>query len=233
VAEVDQPARRAYRSNGREAQARRTRRRVVEAATAVFLECGWSGATVRAVAAEAGVSVPTIEALFGTKARLLKAAIDVAIAGDDEPVSVLERPWAAAASQAGNAQEFLSTVGGVLATAQERSAGLVLAAFEGAARDRELARLAEQMTAQRAATAGWIVERLLPLAPLRPGCSRGEAVDTVWVLMDPAVFDRLVRRLSWTPERYGRWFASSALRLLTPDIPPSQAASTAKGGTRE
>jgi AcrR family transcriptional regulator len=233
VVEVDQPARRAYQSDRREAQTRRTRRRVLEAAAAVFVEYGWSGATVRAVAAEAGVSVPTVEALFGTKARLLKATIDVAIAGDDEPVAVLERPWAAAAAQLGNAQEFLATVGGVVAATQERSAGLVLAVFEGAVRDRELAQLAEQMTAQRAATAGWIVEVLLRVAALWSGCSRSEAVDTVWVLMDPAVFDRLMRRPSWTPERYGRWFASSALRLLTPVIPPPRRTLTAEGGTQE
>ena len=233
MVELDRPARRAYRSHHRAAQARQTRRRVLDAATAVFLERGWSGATVRGVAIEAGVSVPTVEALFGTKARLLKAAIDVAIAGDDEPVPVLDRPWAAAASQADNAEDFISAVGDVLAAAQQRSAGLVLAVFEGAGRDHELAQLADQMIAQRAATAGWIVDRLRRLAPLRPGCSRAEAVDTVWLLMDPAVYDRLTRRPSWTPWRYGRWFASAALHLLTPDVPPLPPASATEGGIRE
>jgi hypothetical protein len=176
--------------------------------------------------------VPTVEALFGTKAALLKAAIDVAIAGDDEPVPVLERPWAAAARQAVTAPEFLSVVGGVIAAAQARSAGLVLAVFEGAARDQGLAELAEQMIAQRAVTAGWIVDGLLRLAPRRPGGSREEAVDTVWVLMDPAVFDRLMRRPGWTLQRYGRWFATSVLRLLTPDVRPSRPAPTDdEGGT--
>ena len=56
---------------------------MLDAATAVFLDRGYGGATIRAVAAEARVSVPTVEALFGTKARVLKAAIDVAIAGDE------------------------------------------------------------------------------------------------------------------------------------------------------
>jgi AcrR family transcriptional regulator len=209
------PPRRPYRSGRRAEQARETRRRVLEAATAVFLERGWSGATVRAVADAAGVAVPTVEVLFGTKARLLKAAIDVAIAGDDEPVPVLDRPWAAAARRAADAEAFLAAVGRVLAAAQQRSAGLVLAVFDGAARDPELARLAEQMTAQRAATAGWIVDGLLRLAPPRPGRARYEAVDTVWLLMDPAVFDRLTRRRGWTPRRYARWFADSVLHLLT------------------
>ena len=44
-----------------------------------------------------------VELAFPTKSDLLKAAIDVAIAGDDEPVPVLERPWAVAARAAPDA----------------------------------------------------------------------------------------------------------------------------------
>ena len=86
----DKPIR-SYRSSRREAGARRTRRRILEAAGSAFVVGGYAGATIRAIAAEAGVSVPTVELLFGTKTRLLKAAIDVAIAGDDEAVPVLDR----------------------------------------------------------------------------------------------------------------------------------------------
>src|ERR1700748_651979 len=87
-------SRRRYQSPGRAEQARRTRARICAAATAQFLAAGYAGTTIRAVAAAAGVSVPTVEAAFGTKARLLKAAIDVATAGDDEPVAMLDRAWA-------------------------------------------------------------------------------------------------------------------------------------------
>jgi AcrR family transcriptional regulator len=208
---------RAYRSSRREAQARRTRRRVLDAATAVFLERGFAGATMRMVALRAGVSLPTVELLFGTKGRLLKAAIDVAIVGDDEPVAVLDRSWAEAAVRADTAHGFLGVVAGVLGSAQERSAGLVLAAFEAASTDGELAELAGQLTAQRVTTAGWIVDQLARKAPLRAGCAREEAVDTVWILMDPAVFDRLTRQRRWTRRRYQRWFASSVDRLLLGD----------------
>jgi AcrR family transcriptional regulator len=187
---------------------------VLEAATAVFLDRGYGGTTMRAVAAGAGVSVPTVEALFGTKARLLKAAIDVAIAGDDEPVAVLDRPWAREAGKAGRLGEFLAAVAGALAAAQERSAGLVLALFEGATRDAELETLAAQLIAQREATAAWIVANVTRLAPLRQGCSLGEAVDTVWLLMDPAVFDRLTRQRRWNLQRYQDWVAAAIVRQL-------------------
>jgi AcrR family transcriptional regulator len=208
---------RAYRSSRREAQARRTRRRVLDAATVVFLERGFAGATMRMIATRAGVSLSTVELLFGTKGRLLKAAIDVAIVGDDEPVAVLDRSWAEAAVRADTAHGFLGVVADVLGSAQERSAGLVLAAFEAASTDGELAEVAGQLTAQRATTAGWIVDQLAGKAPLRAGCARDEAVDTVWILMDPAVFDRLTRQRHWTLRQYRRWFASSVDRLLLGD----------------
>lgn len=160
----------------------------------MFLRGGYAGATMRAIATEAGVSVPTVEALFGTKARLLKAAIDVAIAGDDEPVPVLGRSWADAALGAETAEGFLAIATGVIAAAQVRSAGLVLAVFEGSSTDPELAQLMAQLVAQRATTAEWLVDGVTRTARLCSGCARQEAIDTVWVLMDPAVFDRLTRQ---------------------------------------
>ena len=196
-------------------RARRTRRRIVDSATALFLERGFAGTTMRAVAAGAGVAVPTVELGFGTKARLLKAAIDVAIAGDDEPVPVLDRAWAAEALRARSVAELLSVAADVIAAAQSRSAGLVLAVFEGGRTDPDLAALATELTAQRATTARWLVDALTAIAP-----PHADAADDLWLLMDPAIFDRLVRHRGWTPKRYGRWFARAADALLYPGRTP-------------
>src|SRR4051794_26675321 len=206
---------RAYRSDQRAAAATRTRSRVLAAATGLFERQGDAATTVRAVAADAGGSVQTVEQVFGSKPRLLKACIDVAIAGDDEQVPMLERDWAAAARAATTPGELLAVVAGVIGPSQERSAGLVLAVFEGAASDEGLARLADEMTSQRRGTAAWVVRELRRTSPLR--ASEAEAVDTLWALMDPAVHVQLVRRLGWSRTRYERWFASSAEHLLVPD----------------
>jgi AcrR family transcriptional regulator len=217
---VDRQMSRTYRSAGREERARLTRRRVVDAASTLFLARGYAGTTIRSIAARADVSVPTVELLFGTKAALLKSAIDVAIAGDDEPVPVLERDWTVAAMAAQSANEFLAIGAGVIAAAQARSAGLVLAVFEGSISEPGLAELALQMTRQRTGTATWLVTTLSTKATLRAGNDIQDAVDTLWILMDPAIYDRLVRQRGWRTEQYRSWFARSARRLLIADAPP-------------
>ena len=105
LATGSRPTRR-YRSPRREQQARRTRARIIAAAADRFLARGYAATTMRAVAADAGVALPTVELVFGTKARLLKAVIDTAIAGDDEPVPMLARSWATRAESLTGAAEF-------------------------------------------------------------------------------------------------------------------------------
>ncbi|MGD9991639.1 helix-turn-helix domain-containing protein, partial [Pseudonocardia sp.] len=80
-----EPTRR-YRSTVRRERARHTRAAVLDAAREEFLTTGYAATSMRAVAARAGVSVPTVEQLFGTKRALLAAVVDATTAGDDEPV---------------------------------------------------------------------------------------------------------------------------------------------------
>ena len=57
----------------------------------LFLERGYAGTTLAAIAAEAGLSVETVFKGFGNKPGLVKAVFDVSIVGDDEPVPLMER----------------------------------------------------------------------------------------------------------------------------------------------
>src|SRR6201986_3377903 len=153
-------SRRRYQSPGRAEQARRTPARICAAATAQFLAARRRRGprTIGAGAAAAGVSVPTVEAAFGTKARLLKAAIDVATAGDDAPVAMLDRSWAAAAEATPDPEGFVIGF-----------AGVVLAALDAAAQDPEIGAVAAQLAGQREVMAAWLVDGLRQRAALRDG----------------------------------------------------------------
>jgi AcrR family transcriptional regulator len=209
------PHKRAYVSVARTQQAQLTRSRVIDAATRLFVERGYARTTMRAIAAEAGVSVPTVELLFNTKAQLLHVVLDVAIAGDDEPVPVLRRAWADEARSAHDVVEFLSVVAAVVRDAQVRSAGVLLAAYEAATSDPDIQVLIADRESQRQRTAGWIVDGVTARVTLRPGLDRPAAIEMVWLLMDPVIFSRLTRNRSWSTERYLSWFAESVTRLLT------------------
>jgi TetR/AcrR family transcriptional regulator, regulator of autoinduction and epiphytic fitness len=205
---------RVYRSAQRTAQAHHTRQRIVAAATEQFASAGYPATTMRSIAAAAGVSVASIELAFGTKAQLLKTAIDVAIAGDHDPVAVLDREWATAAQATATVHDFLAAVGRTLRPAMTRSAGLVLAAFDAAGTDPALSELAEQLSTQRAITVAWIVDGIRDRAGLREGITRRHAIDQVWLLMDPAVYHHLTRYRGWSPATYEKWFTDTVTRLL-------------------
>jgi AcrR family transcriptional regulator len=210
---ADKP-RRGYASATRTERAQNTRTRVIEAATRLFVQQGYATTSIRAIATEAGVSVPTVELLFGTKAQLLHVVIDVAVAGDDEPVPVLSRGWAADARSARNLADFLSVVAQVLSEAQARSAGVMLAAYEAAASDPDIQLLIMDRESQRERTTNWIVNGVVDRAGLRPELDRAGAIDTVWMLMDPVIFNRLTRHRGWSLDRYASWFADSVTRLV-------------------
>jgi AcrR family transcriptional regulator len=206
---------RGYRSPRRENQARQTRARILEAAARRFLAHGYSGTTMRAVALDAGVSLPTVELAFRTKARLLKAVIDVAIAGDDEHAAMLERKWATRAQSITGPAGFTAAFARVLTASAERAAGLAAAALEGAQADADIAAVAAQLMTQREVMAAWLVDGIMRRSALRAGISRAEAVDTVWTLMDPVIFRRLTEDRHWPPGRFERWFTESVTLLVT------------------
>ena len=207
---------RRYRSPHREQQARRTRARIVAAAARRFLDLGYAGTTMRAVAADAGVALPTVELAVGTKARLLKAVIDTAIAGDAEPVPMLAREWAAQAEAAAGAAEFAAVFARQLAESAQRAAGLTLVALEAARNDADIAAVAAQLVNQRAVMAAWLVDGLRQRSPLRTGVDREAAAASVWALMDPALFCRLTVDQRWSADRFRDWFADAVVRLLLP-----------------
>jgi len=166
-----------------------------------------------------------VELVFGTKARLLKAVIDTAIAGDDEPVPMLARQWATRAESMIAAAEFAAAFAQQLTDSAQRAAGLTLVALEAARADEDIAAVAAQLMTQRQVMAAWLVDGLLRRSPLREGVDRAAATDTVWALMDPALFCRLTGDRNWRPARFGRWFTDATLRLLL--LVPGQQATPA------
>lgn len=203
-----------YRSELRTAQALETRRSIVAAATRLFVADGFGATTIDAVAEAAGVSRKTVFTAIGGKVELLKLALDWAVAGDDQTVALSDRvairrwmgqadPRALLTGLAGNLAEIGARVGPLYA-ALEAAAGLDPAARE----------LVEESRRHRLDDARKVVRRLRDLKALTTDVTHQEAVDLVWLAMDPGLFDRLVRGRRWSTSRFEEWLGQNLCRQL-------------------
>ena len=192
---------RTYRSPRRALQAQQTRTAVLAACRALFAERGWAATGVRDIATAAGVSVETVYATLGGKVALLTAALDGAVAGDDEPVPLAERPMFLALG-AGSLAERTAAAVALITDIHVRTIGLQRALREGAGGEPALAALLAAQEENRRASTG----QGMALVLRRPIDERER--DLFWAQTCPEVFDALVNRSGWSAEQYAEWVAS-------------------------
>ncbi len=208
--------RRRYDSSRRQEQASENRRAVLEAARRMFLERGYAGTTVGAIAAEARVSVETVYKAFGNKAGLVKAVVDVAIVGDDEPVPMLQRDRVRRMEAETDPRRKLTMYGEHLAESAPRRVPVELLVRAAAASDPGAARVWEELERERLTGMGFFARHLHEGGHLRPGVTVDEARDVLWTCNSAEVYDLLVLRRGWSAERYGRWVAGALAAALLP-----------------
>src|SRR3954454_15868674 len=83
--------RRPDRSAKREAAALQTRRKIRDAAETLFLRDGYARTSMKAIAAQAGVSEKTMYLASATRSGLVHGAIEAAVRGDEPPATLAER----------------------------------------------------------------------------------------------------------------------------------------------
>ena len=199
-------AKRSYESPRRRASAADTRLAVIAAATRLFTERGWA-TSVRDIAREAGVAVETVYSVVGSKRELLKVAMDVAIVGDDEPISLAERHEFAALGE-GDRPTRLASAAAMMADQYSRVAALHHALEQGAETDEELAVLKRHAHEQQLTT---FAEGLTLALGRRPD---PELVDGLQAIGSPATYLHLIRMAGWTQEQYQQWLGQTMLRLV-------------------
>ena len=203
-----------YRSELRTAQARQTRRSIVSAAARLFVNDGYGATTIDAVAEAAGVSRKTVFTAVGGKLELLKAALDSAIAGDDLPVALADRPVMRRLMEQNDPAALIAGWARMLVEIDTRVARLFQALEVAAGLDAAAHALLVESQRQRLDGAQMIVERLAALDALNGALSMDEAVDVAWLATDPALFDRLVRLRGWSTKRFQEWVGQLLLQQL-------------------
>ncbi|RVW08829.1 TetR/AcrR family transcriptional regulator [Prescottella agglutinans] len=188
----------------------RTRTAVIAAATRLFVQRGWSGTSMRDVAAEAGCAIETVYSSVGNKRALLKVALDVAVVGDDDPVPLLDRPQFRAIAE-GDLGERAAATGRFAAWIFRRTAHLDRVLAQAASGDAELAELlVKNRTDHRVS-----VDALAAALARRP-VTRAQ-VDGLTAVLSNEVYLLLTEGSGWTDRQYGSWVADTVVRLLDLD----------------
>lgn len=208
--------RRAYDSSRRHEQAVQTRAAVLRAARRLFLDGGYAGTTVAAVAAEAGVSVETVYKAFGNKPGLVKAVFDVAIVGDMEDVPLLQREFVRQNMAEPDPRKRLMSYGAHLAATSRRTCPVQIVVRDAAASDAGGAEVWDQLQQERLAGMTAFASHLHAGGHLRAGVSMEEARDVLWAHTSVELWDLLVNRRGWDPERFGTWVAGQLIAALLP-----------------
>ena len=145
---------RSYRSPLRVAQARATRGKILAAATELFVAAGYGATSIDAIADAAGVSRATVFNVFGDKPTLLKAAYDVALVGDDEPVALPDRADSKAIRAEPDPARYLERYAGLITELGGRVSGIYEAVRGAAGTDPEVRPVWEKILAGAAGRRG-------------------------------------------------------------------------------
>ena len=208
---------RRYDASGRQAQARRTREAILDAAQRQFVEGGYAATTVAAVAREAGVSVETIYKGFGGKPGLVRALYDRGLVGrgpvpaylrsdavreqETDPAAIM-REWSTITSEVASA---VTPIRLLMRSAAATDADI--AALLSATDQAHLERMRDH--ARVLAGRGY----------LRQGVTVEEAADVLWVCSSVELYELLVRKRGWSLPRFAEFLADFMIGTLLPRDP--------------
>lgn len=198
--------RRPKKSALRQRQAQFTAGEIVNAAKTLFLEHGYAGTTIEAIAERAGTAASTVYAVFGSKRGILRAIrsawherthireVTYGDLGDMPPEERIEALARGSRQQWEMGAEVIAIYTGA-ASADPEAAAELKGALEG--RRKGMQNFASGLEPH-----------------LRPGLDTDRATAILQALCLPEVFQTLVRESGWSAEEYQAWLARTLKREL-------------------
>jgi len=213
--------RRHYHSPRRREQAAATRRAVLDAARALFVQRGYVSTTIDAISAQARVSPETVYATFGTKRALLANLADAPVAIDDGPPPILERAWVRRLRGERDLHRRLLRLARESTATLRRRAAVDEVLRGAAAADPEIATLWDRARRGRLQGERALLEVVVGGSALPRGIDLEAATAVLHAIGSPETYRLLVADRGWTDDRYERWFGATLARLLVDDALPS------------
>ena len=206
--------RRAYDSTVRKEAAEATRQSIIESARRLFLENGYAGTTMPAIAQAAGIALDTVYAAVGKKPTLFRLLVETAISGRDLAVPAEQRDYVRAIRAEPDAAKKLQIYAAALRTIQPRLAPLFQVLQAAAPLDPSLKALWQEISQRRAANMRLLAKELAATGRLRTGVSVSAVADIIWSMNSPEFYLLMVDQRGWSDEEFERWLADAWRRLL-------------------
>ena len=203
---------RQYDSSRRQARAQESRAAVLRAALDRFLEQGYSSTTIAQIAGDADVSVETVYKTFGNKAGLLKAVFDVAVAGDDEPVPMVERDDIQRVIAEPDAARKLALYFEHFVDTMPRTAPVQLLVRDAAATNDDANAVWRQLRREQLEAMTQFARDLDATGQLRVPATT--ARDLLWTYHSLELYELLVLERGWSRKRYRAFLLDALVAAL-------------------
>jgi AcrR family transcriptional regulator len=204
----------AEQARAEQARTRLARAAVADAARTLFLERGYATTTIDMISAESGVPAPTVYRLFASKIGLLKALVDQAITGDDNPVPMEHRERVQGLLASADPRAQLAGLAAIVRQVNGRAAAAHPLLVRAADSDAEAAGLLADYDQQRQHGQGLFASALARTGALRPGLAEHDAADIIHALASPEMYRLLVTERGWTPDRFEQWLTETLASQL-------------------
>lgn len=173
----------------------------------LFVTKGWAATGMREVASTAGVALETVYSHFSSKRGLLRAVADQAVAGDDAPVALAQRPEFLAMGH-GRRAARIRAAARLLTAVQLRTTPVATLLRQAAPADDEIAEMLHSTRERQRQDVATALELIVGRPPTEP------ERDGMWAIVSPEVYLLLVEESGWTPQQYGAWVEATLERVV-------------------
>jgi AcrR family transcriptional regulator len=198
---------------------------VVAAADRLFVEHGYVGTSVSAIAREAGVAIQTVYNTVGSKADILSAVLDAHAQGPHAPRSVPEF-MAERTNAADDAHALVGVLADWFVEVHQRTAVVFGIIRQAAAVDPAAAALERRRADRRRSNYLGAAASLRQLGALPPGRPDEDTAAAIFALGHPDTYRALVLDGGWSLTHYRDWLCDCLTGALltspTPPTPPPQ-----------
>jgi AcrR family transcriptional regulator len=188
----------------------------------LFVQHGFTGTSMQAIADAAGVHVQTIYLAFGNKTAVLAEAAAVLVAGEEEDAATPpeQRRWVRELFAEPDPRGQLALYARHMTAVAGRFQPLRTVIRGAALSDAELAAFWVQIEQGRWDGPAHIAPVLAASGALRPGLSADQAADIIYGLTTADVYESLVQRRGWTPQLYEQWLGDMLCAAVLTNTAP-------------